>query len=489
MLSQQEYEKIHWQMEHLPISFTDQQKRSFCRTMQKKLKEHRYASTYPPFQPLPYQLYYVNRTTTEHTLMKLNDHINNSNLFTLDTEAVNILHQPNKPALIQLQIILSQSSSIMVFVETCHLPRLDQPQFTLIKNLFKSLFQQIKTIFIWGDIDELIPFTRYELFTTNQIYLSYNVNVQKKFKKYWLDNYPHQSASSSNGTSTCRCRTCFGIEHDNLISIQDAVAFELNRWIDKRLTRQPFDIGLDPSLQYLNSGQTNYRQSLCVYAANDCDAIYQLIVSTDIISEQHQSIEYPLTTDVMIPVDALSPLDDPTNESPSILFNHPTTTTNSSANNVVQSPAEPLGYEPISSEDETPPEIEKQNQQEEKLSAEQRKKIHNRSCTLRQRRRLYQNEIILRNIDRRFTITTIKQILQENHVVYCAVNNPTSKLTNKTSLFIGVEDKKLIPEYRNKIKHLFDSEHYEQIRMNRYRRTSITRRDRHHHKEHKRTYR
>ncbi len=33
------------------------------------------------------------------------------------------------------------------------------------------------------------------------------------------------------------------------------------------------------------------RQSMCMYAANDCDAIYQIIISTNIINEKYSLIE------------------------------------------------------------------------------------------------------------------------------------------------------------------------------------------------------
>ncbi len=111
---------------------------------QKKLKEHRYASTYPPIESSPYELVFVNRTTTEKTLTKLNDAIINSELFTLDTESAIIPYQPNKPSLIQLQIITSEIFLIVVFIEVCRLPRRDQPTFPLIKKLFNAVFQPEK---------------------------------------------------------------------------------------------------------------------------------------------------------------------------------------------------------------------------------------------------------------------------------------------------------------------------------------------------------
>ena len=135
MLSRSEIEKIEWQLNHVPNSFNSKQKQNFCRNMKKKLKEHRYASSYQPFEPFPYELIFVNRTTTEKTLMKLNDAIINSKIFTLDTESTIVPHHPNKPSLIQIQIIRSEISSVVVLVEMCHLPRRDKPTFQLVKKI------------------------------------------------------------------------------------------------------------------------------------------------------------------------------------------------------------------------------------------------------------------------------------------------------------------------------------------------------------------
>jgi hypothetical protein len=88
-------------------------------------------------------------------LIKLDDAINQSNIFTLDTESINIPYQPNQPALIQLQIVCSEISSIIVLVEIHHLPQVHQQEFMIIRNLFKSLFNK-KKIFIWGEIDQFI---------------------------------------------------------------------------------------------------------------------------------------------------------------------------------------------------------------------------------------------------------------------------------------------------------------------------------------------
>ena len=404
MLSQSEIEKAKWQLSHVPNKFNNKQKQNFCHNINKKLKEHLYASRYPPFESSPHERIFVNRTTTEKTLIELNDAIINSEIFTLDTESTIIPYQPNKPSLIQLQIITSEIFSIVILVEMCHLPRRDEPTFQLIKNLFDSLLQPEKKIFIWGKIDELKQFVQYGLFTKNQIHLPVDKNVQEVFNEYWVNNFPHQPKSTSGGTSTCKCKSCFGIKHDNSIAIQDAVAFELNRWIDKRLTKNPFDIGLDPQLYRWNRNQLDYRQQMCDYAVNDCDAIYQIIVSTRILDEQHLSSEQSIE---IIPMDQTMFTLNDDNDDDIYLFG--TTSTNriitidryskeeqltlsdrtpqTNSNIIAPTHGEPIGL----------------------LSKEDRRRIHNRRCTIKQRHRAYQHELIFRNIDRRFSITNIKK--------------------------------------------------------------------------------
>jgi hypothetical protein len=274
------------------------------------LKEHYYASHYPPFEPLPYELIFVNRTTTERTLLKLVHAVNDSTLFTLNTEAVGILHQPNQPALIQLQIILSALSS-------------------LIKKLFDLLFQPDENIYIWGQIDELIGFAQYQLFTINQIYLSNNVNVQHHFRSYWSNNHPHRPPPLSANAPPCQCELCLGIYPGDLWSLQTATAVQLHRWIDKRFTRKPFDIGLDPQLSHLNEQQLAFRRQMWTYAAYDCNAIYQLIISTKLLDEQYLSPQRTHEPDSLASADTLSPLDNSANSPSNTLLNdRPTTVTN-----------------------------------------------------------------------------------------------------------------------------------------------------------------
>ncbi|CAM4982565.1 unnamed protein product, partial [Rotaria socialis] len=73
----------------------------------------------------------------------------------------------------------------------------------------------------------------------------------------------------------------------------------------------------------------------------------------------------------------------------------------------------------------------------EKLSADQLRQIHNRSCTIKQRRRYYKNELIFENIDYRFSIKQIKMILKEEKIPIYIVNTTTTT-ENTRKLFVAV---------------------------------------------------
>ena len=464
MLSQREHAHLIDQLEHIPRSLSTKERQKFQREINKKLKEHKYASKFSPFESSYLDLIFINRTTSTDTLNRLIDRVTDSSQFILDTESVNIPYQPNIPCLIQLQILQSEESSIILIFEFGHFPRRDQHQFQLIQKLFDILLKPTKVIFIWGDLDELTGFTRYGLFTSAQLGLPQQLNVQRRFRTYWSDMYPHQIPSPDD-TSDCSCLDCFGITHDNLISLQDAVAISLHRWIDKRLTRNPFDIGLDPQLQQLNQRELEYRTSMTAYAANDCDAVKQIIMHTNIIHE----IQLPIAYAAFI-IQESSPSDSPSKEIPHELIDISTEQTSSQP--VIYESTIELELQPVPDENDellvysnpTPNRIVTLNgppeQQEETiLTPEERRVVHNRSCTLRQRRRLYQYKITCRDIDSRFPIRTIKQMLEDNHIHYKAVNTVKSHLKNKATLYIGVEDPKMT-RYTRFIQTLFNTENY-----------------------------
>ena len=104
------------------------------------------------------------------------------------------------------------------------------------------------------------------------------------------------------------------------------------------------------------------------------------------------------------------------------------------------------------------------------MTSEEKRQIHKRSCTLKQRKRLYKHEIIRRGIDRRFTITDIKQILRQHSIKFCAVNITTSSVTHRTSLYIGIKNSKSLSKYEHQTRNLFSSDQYDQLYSKQHRR-------------------
>ncbi|CAF4564905.1 unnamed protein product [Rotaria socialis] len=202
-----------------------------------KLHEHEFASRFPPFQHYHYQQYFINYNTSEQTLQHLIEAVKNSTSFTLDIESVCIPYQPNKPALIQLQVIQENLFSYVIMIKVCHLPHENTEKFQLIRELFGYLFDPNIDIYVWGSIDVLEKFMEFHLFSSNQIYRSNNINSQDYFKNYWQDYHPHQLIlSSTTNDTSCTCETCLGIQLNIPWSLQDVVGYLLNQWLDKRYT-------------------------------------------------------------------------------------------------------------------------------------------------------------------------------------------------------------------------------------------------------------
>ena len=232
--------------------------------------------------------------------MHLIETINISNIFTLDTESVCTYKQANRPALIQFQVIRPNLKSYVILIEMCHLPRSTTNTFKLIQHLFKLLFNPNKKIYVWESIDELEKFITFNLFPSDQIYFRENINLQNEFKLHWQICHPHTLPSSINGYFTCICEACIGIQPKNPWGLQDSAAYELNRWLDKRQTRSPFDIDLDLKLKHLNSKAIEYRQLLIKYTADDCLSMEQILINMNLIMEQRTpSIEIPENKNIL----------------------------------------------------------------------------------------------------------------------------------------------------------------------------------------------
>ncbi|CAF4250801.1 unnamed protein product, partial [Rotaria sordida] len=300
-------------------------------------------------------------------------------------------------------------------------------------------------IYVWGEIDELTKFTEFNLFTYDQIYLSHNINLQGEFKLYWKKHHPHISTSSTNNKK-CICEACIGIQENNPWSIQDATGYELHKWLDKRHTRSPFDIGLDPKLIKLNSSELQYRQLITSYAANDCDAMYQLLISMNIINQQSSqslTIEEKINNDLELML-----YDD--NEHEQELFEEQQATITSST--TTKAPNYELQI--LSFNNNEP--IESSTHSDEYMSDNNNEP------------QLIQTPPVEPNL---INTESKQHILRQHRISFTAINFSTSSTTHECTLHIGIKDISKLETYEVQIKTLFTSEHYQQIKYKVHHRT------------------
>ncbi|CAF4549717.1 unnamed protein product, partial [Rotaria sp. Silwood2] len=161
------------------------------------------------------------------------------------------------------------------------------------------------------------------------------------------------------------------------------------------------DSGLDPKLYHFISDEIKHRESLTRYASYDCLSMQQLIFKLNIM--QQQELIITSSKDIIITTSngiTAIPFDNDQHNLPTAQTNEAISTEGVPNNHTNE-------LEIISSDDGVPGE--QRHLRQEILTKEERKKIHNRSCTLKQRKKHYRYEIIRRGIDHRFTITKIKK--------------------------------------------------------------------------------
>ncbi|CAF3385035.1 unnamed protein product [Rotaria sp. Silwood2] len=487
MLSKQEHDKTVWQLEHMSREITGKYRKNLRSTLNRKIHEHDLSSTYSPFEPLPYIPYFVNRTTPEQTLHQLIQAATTSNEFTLDTESVNIYNYRSYYHITYHWLILSK------------------------------FFSDEKQIYIWGTTAELFPFVTFKLFSYEQIDEIKLINLQDQFKIYWNQQHIHQPNEENDN---CICESCLGKKPSETGSLQDSVARELHEYLSKVLTNQSFDIGLDPNLYHMNSSEKNHRQQLTIYALYDCLSMPRIIISMKnnkfkFISsnENTRSVYFELSPIITIDDDDIFSIEQPTvhqsNKQKFYYTNHDNSTNKNSSKIETNTPSteipinnsqflltkidsipsstyaqtnspdwnftlsnnnNPITIDPSSEQSTSthtsihPPQVHTE------LTPEQKKKIHNKTCTLRQRQRCYKHELIFKDIDRRFSIRKIKTILRQHNISFYpnAVNTSISRKTNKKQLYVGIREPSLIEDYKAQTKHFFTTKHYHRLQQHRY---------------------
>ena len=197
--------------------------------------------------------------------------------FTIDTEAVD---RPSNLALIQVQSIPVELPSYVLLIQLHHLPKNDSLLFKKIQSLFKILFDTSKTIYSWGPLGNEIKYaTRYSLFIF-PIHAK-AINLQLEFNTWhrWVPPFcevckPDNNTYVTVGTSAfCKCRRDVSNGPPKLWSLQNAVLYTANCFLDKSQTESDWFAMLDPKNTSLPSLDLD---KMIKYAIYDCLSVTYL---------------------------------------------------------------------------------------------------------------------------------------------------------------------------------------------------------------------
>ena len=92
------------------------------------------------------------------------------------------------------------------------------------------------------------------------------------------------------------------------------------------------------------------------------------------------------------------------------------------------------------------------------LTTEEKKKLQNRRCTIKQREKNYRYEIVLRNINPSLKIIEMKHMLRNWKIEFTAINASTNETNGQRSLFIGMKSEEDVKKYWSKTEWLFRNE-------------------------------
>jgi len=250
------------------------------RNSRKILLNHDYQRTYPPFviPSVFYNVYHVHQFTSMETIQLIIEHFEQCYHYSIDTESDKNNHEL---CLIQVQSIPRRLPMFVVLVALKHLPLPGSPLFMKLESMFSLLFRLENTVFSWGELrHEIRNIQDYNV--GSWIIRADLINLQNKFNNWYQRALPSCEVCSSKQKSTtssmiqpiCLCSKNY--PYDNLSckwSLQNAMIYTFQRFLDKSSTRQSWGVLLDPMYSSLSSSKL---QRLINYCINDCFAVTYL---------------------------------------------------------------------------------------------------------------------------------------------------------------------------------------------------------------------
>jgi hypothetical protein len=216
-----------------------------------------------------YRFYFINRETAIGTLDDLIDYAQITVEYTIDTESqTRPPPQQPDPALIQIELIQHNHPSLIVLIETLHLPPQHSQRFKKIQRLCQTIFADGHVIHSWGPAKtELRRFFRFSLFDERNMSQIDERDVQNEFRSSFHDTHPSSPYIK--------------VKKNETYSLQMATFISSNQWLNKRMTLADWGCGIDMSLRTYREenevAEREVRQLMEAYAINDCLAVTKIV--------------------------------------------------------------------------------------------------------------------------------------------------------------------------------------------------------------------
>ena len=232
-----------------------------------------------------YQIYLINHTTSIMLVQNLIQLARETTQFTIDTERD---YATKAPALIQIEFI--HRHSVVLLIETWHLPHSSSVLFWLLRSLLKIIFRPTNVLFSWGDsVFELSDFVNFGLFSLETIHELTTIDVQHEFKQWYNHRFPHTCGLPSfcGDTPHCTCQHRPVKNRNDPWSLQRAIAYTFQEFLDKSRTKSNWGRPMSRINihQYSTVAKKEIKridEHLILYAVNDCLAVTKLMMLLDL---------------------------------------------------------------------------------------------------------------------------------------------------------------------------------------------------------------
>ncbi|CAF4170871.1 unnamed protein product [Rotaria sordida] len=305
------------------------QKRNYRKNTRKIERNEEYKEQHPPFHASSnIDVIHIHYQSTITMIDELIIKAKQTKRYVVDTESERNKHE-KQGALIQIQFIHSIHHSTIILIETNYLPNSQSILFKKIKELCAIIFSNNNEIISWGPInDEFKHFNHLDLIHIGKIV---DTNLQFLFSDQYNNPNAHPERERRDDLQMYDTHDDNEITDDDYddkyqvqnnssqpISLQKAIATTFSKFIDKSLTVNYWQCGLDLNLntwknklfsryEYNQQIEQQQRTAMKQYAINDCTAVAELffhmypLKANDFQIQSTPSLASTQTTTILTP--------------------------------------------------------------------------------------------------------------------------------------------------------------------------------------------